>query len=407
MIDWLNYCRGYVRIKLSGFSPERFMNLCSNKGIVLWNITRTKDCYEMCIGLKNFYELRPIVRKTGTKVVVLQRYGLPFLLPKLRRRKVFLAGLILAVSFWIWSSYYIWDIDYAGNYQITEDMMESFLEEQNIHVGMRKDKLDIEEMEKEIRRTFTQVTWTSARLSGTKLLISIKENDAPIIQAVEEIGESSNLVAEYSGRIVSMIVRKGVPKVAIGEEVEKGTVMVEGAVPIYNEDATVRFYDYVQADADIIMEHGRHFEEKLPFDYVSKEYTGRTVKKYFLRIGETEWKMPESSPFLKYDSVIREEKPKFFEKLSIPICWGVYTHREYQNVEHEYTLEEAKKLLGNKLNTFISTLEEKGVQIIEKNVKIDTNDTSWIIEGDFLVEESVGVSVVITNQDIGEKETNE
>ncbi len=383
------------------------MNLCSNKGIVLWDITRTKDSYEMCIGLSSFYELRPIVKKTGTKVVVLQRYGLPFLLPGLLRRKVFLAGLILTVTFWIWSSFYIWDIDYSGNYQITEDMMESFLEEQNIHVGMRKDKLNIEEMEKEIRRTFTQVTWTSARLSGTKLLISIKENDAPIIQAVEEVGESSNLVAEYGGRIVSMIVRKGVPKVSIGDEVEKGTVLVEGAVPIYNEDATVRSYDYVQADADIIMEHGTHFEEKLDFDYVSKEYTGRSVKKYFLRLGETEWKMPENRPFLKYDSVIREEKPGVFEKLSIPVCWGVYTHREYQNVEHKYTTEEAQTLLEEKLNTFISTLEEKGVQIIEKDVKIDTDSTCFMIRGDFLVEESVGISAVITNQDIGETKTDE
>ena len=57
------------------------MNLCSNKGILLWNITRQGDAYEMCIDIKGFRQLRPIVRKTGTRAVILERYGLPFFLP--------------------------------------------------------------------------------------------------------------------------------------------------------------------------------------------------------------------------------------------------------------------------------------------------------------------------------------
>ncbi|MBR1931763.1 MAG: sporulation protein YqfD [Lachnospiraceae bacterium] len=408
MIDWLNSCRGYLRIRVKGFSPERFMNLCSTKGIVLWNITRSEEAYEMCIGFRNFYKLRPIVRKTGTKVVVLERYGLPFFMPRLRKRKMFVLGLVLAVVFWLWSSCLIWDIDYTGNYQITNDMMEVFLKEQNIHVGMRKRDLNIEEMEKEIRRRFTQITWTSAKLTGTKLRIDIKENDTPVLPVVEEIGESSNLVAEYSGRIVSMIVRKGVPKVHIGDEVESGTLLVEGAVPIFNEDTSVRGYNYVEADADIIMEHGTHFEEKLPCDYISRKYTGRTKRKSFLRVGEKEWRMPGDTPYLQYDTLIREERPVFLEKLSIPLYWGDYTHREYQNIEYKYTEEEAEEILEEKINTFLTTLEEKGVHIIEKDVKIDTNGDFWTIEGDFLVEEPVGVSVAISNQDNnGESESDE
>ncbi len=407
MIGWLNNSRGYLRIRVGGFSPERFMNLCSNKGIVLWEIVKKDDCYEMCISLQSFYELRPIVRKTGTKVAVLERYGLPFLLPGLLKRKMFLAGSLLTVAFWICSSFFIWDIQVEGNYQITTDMLHTFLKENEITVGMPKGKLDIEEMEKAIRRTFTEVTWTSARLSGTKLLISIKENDAPIISAVEELSSGSNLVTEYGGRIVSMIVRKGVPKVAIGDEVEKGSVLVEGAVPIYNEDATVRAYDYVQADGDIVLEHSRQFLEKLPFDYVTKEYTGRECAKYFVRVGDKEWRMPMERPYRYYDSVIDVSSFKLFEELSIPILWGKCTYREYRNVEKEYSLTEAETILNEKLSTFLSTLEEKGVQIIEKNVKIDTNGGFWTIQGDFLVQEQVGIGAAIPIQDIEEKVSDE
>ncbi len=407
MVEFLKYVRGYLRIRVSGFSPERFMNLCSNKGILLWKIEREGDVYYMNIHLDGFRALRPIVRKTGTKVAVLERCGLPFFLPKLFRRKAFIGGLMLAVAFWMISSLFIWDIQTAGNYRITDDVFNTFLREQQVTVGMKKSGLDIGALEKEIRRTFPEITWASARLSGTKLLIEIKENDAPIItqQAAAEMG--SELVTDYDGTIVAIIVRSGVPMVKVGDAVAKGDVLVAGNVPVYNEDATVREYLYVDADADIWLEHAMSFSARLPFDYIQKEYTGRTKKRFYLRIGNHEWKMPQERPFLVYDSLIRESRPLVFEKLSIPVYQGSYTYREYKNVEHEYTLEQAEALLSEKLRTFLASLEEKGVQIIEKDVKIDTNGGSWVISGQFTVREAVGRSVLIEKSVIGETEIDE
>lgn len=402
MTEVLKYLKGYVRIKVWGFSPERFMNLCGNRDILLWDIEKEGDAYYMCISLQSFYKLRPIVKKTGTRVAVLQRCGLPFFIPLLYQRKIFILGLLLTVLFWFISSLYIWDIEVSGNYQITGDSFMSFLEQNDVRIGMRKEVLDIETMEKEIRRAFPQITWTSAKLSGTRLMIEVKENDAPIITAERELTNGSDLVAEYDGIITAMIVRRGIPKVSIGEEVSKGTILVEGSVPIYNEDTTIREYQYVDADADVVMEHKRKFATDLPFTYVGKEYTGRTKEYYYLRIGEREFKMPQESPFLTYDSLIRESRPLLFNKLSIPIFLGSYTHREYQNTEHEYTLKQATALLNEKLNAFLISLDEKGVQIIEKNVKIDTDSGSWILQGDFLVQESVGVSTAIVKEGIGE-----
>ena len=407
MVEFLKYVRGYLRIRVSGFSPERFMNLCSNKGILLWKIEREGDVYYMNIHLDGFRALRPIVRKTGTKVAVLERCGLPFFLPKLFRRKAFIGGLMLAVAFWMVSSLFIWDIQTAGNYRITDDVFNTFLRKQQVMVGMKKSELDIGALEKQIRRTFPEITWASARLSGTKLLIEIKENDAPIITQQEAAEKGSELVTDYDGTIVAIIVRSGVPKVKVGDTVTKGDVLVAGNVPVYNEDATVREYLYVDADADIWLEHVLSFSARLPFDYIQKEYTGRTKKRLYLRVGNHEWKMPQERPFLVYDSLIRESRPVAFEKLSIPVYQGSYTYREYRNVEHEYTLEQAETLLYEKLRTFLASLEEKGVQIIEKDVKIDTNGGSWVISGQFTVQEAVGRSVLIEKNVIGETETNE
>lgn len=407
MIELLKCLRGYVRIKVWGFSPERFMNLCGNKDILLWDIVKEGEAYYMCISLQGFYKLRPIVKKTGTKVVILQRYGLPFFIPVLFKRKIFIMGCVLTVAFWYISSLFIWDIKLSGNYRITEDSFMTFLKQYQVEIGMMKSSLDIEEMEKEIRRAFPEITWTSAKLSGTKLMIEVKENDAPIISTLTEQAGGTDLVAEYDGKIISIIVRKGVPKVGIGDEVTKGSVLVEGSIPIYNEDATIREYHYVDADADIIMEHSVSFSRRLSFDYVSKEYTGREETNYYFRIGGKEFRIGDNKPFLVYDSVIRESRPTVFEKLSIPIYFGTYTHREYQNTEHEYSLEQAEQILNEKLSTFLASLAEKGVQIIEKNVKIDTNSGSWTVDGEFLVRELVGKSVDTAKPDMGEQVLNE
>ncbi len=387
MIAFFQYIKGYVRIKVWGFSPERFMNLCSNHNILLWDIVKDGDVYFMSVSIRGFKQLRPIVRKTGTRVAILQRHGLPFFMSGLKKRKIFILGLLLCVSFWIFSSFFIWDIELEGNYQVTEDIFLSYLQQNQITVGMKKKDLDIENLEKDIRREFPVVTWTSARLDGTKLVIQIKENETPPVTAVMEEEGGKDLAAPFDGRIVSMIVRNGVPKVAIGDEITAGMILVEGKIPIYNEDSTVREYQYVAADADIYVEHAMTRQETLPFDYIRKEYTGRTKVKYFLRVGNWEWKLSEEQPFLVYDSVIREKVPVVFEKLSIPVMAGSITYREYQNVEHTYTTEEAKSALLQKINDFFQGLSKKGVQIIEKDVKIEKGEGEWVLNADLLVRE--------------------
>ena len=163
----------------------------------------------------------------------------------------------------------------------------------------------------------------------------------------------------------------------------------------------------MNADADIVLEHTRKFSARREFDYIKKEYTGREKKNFYLRFGEKELKLPQEKTYLVQDSLIRESRPLLFEKLSIPIYLGSKTDREYQNVEYEYTLEEAKDRLNEKLSTFITTLEQKGVQIIEKDVKIDTNSSSWVISGEFLVWEHVGKSTATVLPDNGETTINE
>ncbi len=390
MVALLKYIKGYVRIRVWGLSPERFMNLCSNRDILLWDIEKNEEIYTMCISLRAFYQLRPIARKTGTRVVILQRVGLPFFVPVIRARKFFCIGLILCFFFWVISSLFVWDIECNGNLRITDDVLISFLKDHKIKVGMLQDKLDIEELEKEIRRSFDEVTWTSARLVGTKLIIDLKENDKKPISAVNDNVSGKDLVSEFEGTIVSMIVRNGVPKVSVGDVVTEGALLVEGKIPVYNEDNSVREYQYVNSDADIVIRHTVTHQEALPFDYIVKEYTGRERTGYYIRFDNREFKLKGQKDFLVSDSLIQEHTLHLLEKLDIPLYFGRITYREYYNVEHKYSSDQAKEKLTEKIIEFFKSLEEKGVHIIEKNVRIDTESEQWILTAELTVEEAAG-----------------
>ena len=109
----LKFLKGYVVVHLSGYSPERFLNLCCHHKIVLWGLRSTGTEYEMCMSIAAFRKVRPLVRKTQTKVVILERHGLPFLLWKYRRRKLFAAGAFFCIVLLYVMSLFIWNIHFT------------------------------------------------------------------------------------------------------------------------------------------------------------------------------------------------------------------------------------------------------------------------------------------------------
>ena len=193
--------------------------------------------------------------------------------------------------------------------------------------------------------------------------------------------------------ITDMIVRCGVPKVSIGSEVAKGDILVEGRIPIYAEDGTVREYRPVTPDADIVLEHTGTFQAYLPADYIRKKYTGRQKTFYFIHFGDREWKPEKKMDFLQYDSVLEACPVKALEYLQIPCMVGRITYREYQKTEYYYTVSEAETVLQKKIMDFLETLDEKGVQIISKDVKIETKRAGWTAHGELLLREAA-VSLV-------------
>ena len=43
LLSVIKYFRGYVHVKLTGYAPERFLNLCGNRNILIWNFVSVQS----------------------------------------------------------------------------------------------------------------------------------------------------------------------------------------------------------------------------------------------------------------------------------------------------------------------------------------------------------------------------
>ena len=407
MLHWIQYVRGYVTIKVWGYSTERLLNLCGNHDILVWDIVNHGDYDTMNISVKGFFALKPLLKKTGTKASVQKRYGLPFFMSKMQRRKIFVTGFLCCMIFWMLMSGYIWNIKIEGNYALTEDVLLDYLEEQDVRVSMKKSRLKIEELEKSLREDYDLITWTSVQLKGTTLLIYIKENEMPNYEQSAQKDEirGMDLIAAKQGMISYIITRSGVPQVVLGDTVAEGDILVSGAVPVYNEDTTVRKYQFVQADADIKLLYTESVSVKRDIMYEEKVYSGKQKKMFMLGFCDRELNLRWGRiAYDAYDISGEKKQVRLLDNFYLPFFYGTKTVQEYEIVQKKHTEEEMNAIMQEEWRKIISTLEENGVQITQKDVTIKKNETNWVLNARMQLEESAFTLVPTQTEPITEEQ---
>mgnify|MGYP000565062807 CR=1 FL=1 len=110
--------KGYVLVRLRGGEPERFLNLCRSRGIELWDLQITEEGCQGLMTVPGILASRELQKKSGIRLRVLKRFGLPFFLRKTERERLF-AGLAVCLSLLYSLSFFsFWDIQIEGKSKI-------------------------------------------------------------------------------------------------------------------------------------------------------------------------------------------------------------------------------------------------------------------------------------------------
>ena len=407
--NWIRFVRGCLVIKVGGDYLERFFNMCRAHDIYLWGIKREDNECICSIYASDFSRLVPLLKKTGTKAKVVSKRGVPFFIPFMKKRIIFFAGVILCLIMLNIVTGYVWAIEYIGNLQVSDNELTDFLEQQGIHYGMKKSSIDCEEKEKRLREAFPVVTWTSVYFEGTKLYIEVKENEKS--EPKVEKTKGTDIVATDNGVITSIITRNGVPMVKAGDAVKKDQVIVEGKVPVYNEEQIISDYQIYDADADIKIRTTMAYNDELSCSHPVLYPTGNDVDTVFLEVfgyhfdGMFFHDLFRRNQTGSYRTTMQRHQLVLLDNIFLPVYYGRIDRKEYYLRYLVYTQEEMEHILSDNLEKFISGLEEKGVQIVEKNVKIVENRNSMKMQGEIAVIKPTGKSVDIApveNETVGE-----
>ena len=391
--------KGAVRIRLTGYSPERFLNLCNFKGLEIWDIRCVDGDYEFWMTLGDFRRVRPLVRKSKVRLKIVSRRGLPFFLKRNRKRKMWATGAACFFLLLYAMSLFIWDIEFEGNYRYTDDTLSRYLEERSVVCGMRKYLVDCPGLESELRAAFPEISWVSARVSGTRLLIHIKENQ--VLSDIEKEDEApADLMARKEGVIRSMIVRSGSAQVSLGESVEAGQILVKGTVSITDDSGQeVKTYD-IRADGDIWAQTEYSYEEEIPIIRQVRVPTGREKSGWLLKIGgfSYTWLLPAFGE-KEWDYVTEEQQVRLFGNFYLPVFVGTIKGREMEEYERPYTEEEILELAADYNRRFAENLKEKGVQILENDDRIERSAGNCILKGQLTVLEQIGQPVPVQQRE--------
>ena len=393
----LNYIMGYLQVRIYTTELERFVNLCKTREIYIWNICSYENYSVFNIYINDYFLLKEINRKTHSRTKIIKKIGIPFKIYKYRKHKFFVLGIITSIFLIYYLSLFVWEIDVEGNYTHSQYEIINFLKQNNIYLGIRKTLIDCDSIEKMIRSEYDDVTWTSVEMAGTRIVVHIKENFEVIAENTEKDkytvdGRNGyNIVAAKNATIYSIVTRSGKAMVKKDDEVKKGDLLIEGKYDVTGDyDEYIRT-NYVVADGDVWGSLKYKFEEKINRSYTKKVYTGNEKTAYEFLTGDRDIKIDFGKvPYDKYDIVTKNCPVKFMEDFILPVNMVTISYREYHDEKFMYTDEEMENILNDRMANFLKKLSQKGIQIIENNVKIEITDKMAVAKGKISVIEKIG-----------------
>lgn len=331
----ISYIIGYLNIEVEGAFVERFINICKSKNIGLWNIKMEKGIKIYAnIGIKDFKNLKGISKKTNTKIKIVQKRGIPFLIDRYKKRKIFAIVIVLICSLLFIVSNFIWNINISGNKEIRTEELKELLEKNGVKIGSYKHSLDINSIVNKIRLERDDIAWIGIKIVGTNVKVEVRE----MVKAPKIINEEEycNIIANKEGMITKINVQNGTTKLREGDIVKSGDILVYGYL-----EGKYTGTRYVHAMANIEAKVWYSKKEKVFLSQEIPRETGNKETKYSINFNNFKINFYKTlSKFEKYDTIVKSKKLKLFSDFYLPVEIIKTINKEYLLESVLYTEEE-------------------------------------------------------------------
>lgn len=354
-----SYIIGYLRISVEGYYIERFINICTNKKLLIWNLKRDKNVkLYLNIGIKDFKQLSDVARKTKCKIKIKKKSGLPFILNRYKKRKIFGLFLIIISLLIVLSSNYIWNVEIKEEDGKELVNIEQDLQEAGLKIGTLKSKVNSKDIINNIRLKRQDIAWMGIELKGTNVIVKVvKTEEKPNII---DSNEYCNIVSNKTGVITKINAQKGTAMVNAGDTVKEGDVLISGTM-----EGKYTGTRYVHSIGNVEAKVWHTKSKKIYYNQEKLTDTGNEENKYGVKINNFEINFNKRvSKFEFYDTINAEKKFKIFSNLYLPISVTKLTYKEKEKTNIVYDVDEATNI---------------GVEELQKEIEQEIEDKSKIL----------------------------
>ena len=142
LLKLLRYLRGYVCFKASGRFPERFLNSAAVGALNLWDAYPSEGGISGKMSASDYRRARHIARRSGTRLKITKKRGLPFVIKKHSDRIGLPIGALAGAALLIVLSQFIWTVDIVGAKTVSDSRIRQALESSGVYPGGFKGAVD-------------------------------------------------------------------------------------------------------------------------------------------------------------------------------------------------------------------------------------------------------------------------
>ena len=336
-VNILRFIKGYVVFTGIGGFTERFINLCSLSGILIWDVSFSEGKLSAKCRSSDYRKLRSISRKSGVKISFQSRHGIFSELQKRNQRKGLLVGALFFVIYFAFMSNFIWSINAENTDAYPKEDLLTAAEKEGLKIGTYKPLFDETAAANRIAQSNTdKLSWAAINIKGSRAVIEVREQKKSIKETVAS--PPCNIVSDSDGVIISAEVFSGIGNVTSGIAVQKGDLLISGA--LLNEDFSVSF---IEAKGRITAERTKNFSMKFRKNVNVSTFVD-TEKYVILNLFGLDFKV--KGVFKKDKQSFTESDILSYNEVTLPLKYTVKTI---------YSTEKAKR---SEAEFFLSAVEE-------------------------------------------------
>ena len=392
VISIIRFFRGTVRFAIRDGFLERFINLCAQNRVPVWDGRREGNRYTACTTLSGSRRLPELAQKAGVILEPVRPGGAPVLLRRYRKRTGLFAGAALVAVGLMILGCFIWQVDIQGLQTIPEEEVRAALEELGVRRGALRRDIDARQVERMLMIRLDKAAWVAVNLRGSSAVVEILERVVPPERVDDRVPH--NVVAAKPGFITYLEVYSGQPTVKAGDSVDAGEILVSGIM----EDKKGRNRT-VHARAKVMAQTREELRVEVPYLQKEQKVRGTAVRRYLdilsVRIPLSLGGVPEE-PW-KVERAVRNIP--LVSRLA-PITWSREGYLLLETETRTITPQEAKAMAEERL----AALEEKefaGMTVLQRDLTGRELGDRFLLEGVYLCQEDISQEKeILTGEEI-------